>query len=63
MKPKPPVPVWRWGLWYSVLGPALVLFYGVFTAVLVRPALARLAGGVPFAPAERSGGLRRRRAG
>ena len=32
MKPKPPVPVWRWGLWYSVLGAALVLFYGVFTA-------------------------------
>jgi hypothetical protein len=31
MKPKPPVPLWRWGVWYSVLGAALVLFYGLFT--------------------------------
>ena len=30
MKPKPPVPAWRWGVWYSALGLALVLFYVVF---------------------------------
>ena len=31
MKPKPPVPLWRWGTWYAALGAALVLFYGLFT--------------------------------
>jgi len=31
VKPKPPVPLWRWSIWYTSLGAALVLFYGVFT--------------------------------
>ena len=31
MKPKPPVPKWRWATWYTALGAALVLFYGLFT--------------------------------
>ena len=31
MKPKPPVPKWRWATWYAALGAALVLFYGLFT--------------------------------
>ena len=31
MKPKPPVPGWRWGAWYAVLGLALFVFYGLFT--------------------------------
>ena len=31
MKPKPPVPKWRWAVWYTTLGLALVLFYGLFT--------------------------------
>jgi pyruvate,orthophosphate dikinase len=30
MKPKPPVPAWRWGVWYTSLAAALVLFYVVF---------------------------------
>ena len=31
MKPKPPVPRWRWGVWYMLLGAVLALFYGLFT--------------------------------
>jgi hypothetical protein len=31
MRPKPPVPVWRWATWYTALAAALVLFYGLFT--------------------------------
>ena len=30
MKPKPPVPIWRWGLWAVSLAIALFIFYGVF---------------------------------
>ena len=31
MRPKPPVPLWRWALWWVVLAVALVLFYGLMT--------------------------------
>ena len=31
MKPKPPVPLWRWAVWYTSLVAALILFYGLFT--------------------------------
>ena len=31
MRPKPPVPLWRWLLWSLLLLLALVLFYGLFT--------------------------------
>ena len=33
MKPRPRVPLWRWGLWSVLLGFALVVFYGLFTPV------------------------------
>ena len=33
MKPKPPVPLRRYALWYSTLVVALVIFYGLFTPV------------------------------
>ena len=55
MKPKPPVPAWRWTLWMVLLATALVVFYVALRAVLVRAALARLARRVPRAappPAE-----------
>ena len=28
---KPPVPAWRWGLWFSLMGLALVVFYVLLT--------------------------------
>jgi hypothetical protein len=31
VKPKPPVPLWRWSIWYTALFLALILFYGLFT--------------------------------
>jgi hypothetical protein len=31
VKPKPPVPWWRWAVWWSTLGVALVLFYVILT--------------------------------
>ena len=30
VKEKPPVPRWRWALWWALLAPALVLFYVLF---------------------------------
>ena len=33
MKPRPEIPPWRWAAWYSLLGLALVVFYGLFTPV------------------------------
>jgi hypothetical protein len=31
VKPKPPVPLWRWALWWSLLGVGIVIFYVVLT--------------------------------
>lgn len=31
MKPKPPVPWWRWAMWWSFEALALVLFYVLLT--------------------------------
>ena len=33
MKPKPPVPWWRWAAWWLILGFALVLFYILLTPI------------------------------
>ena len=33
MKPKPPVPWWRWAIWWVVLGFALVVFYVLLTPI------------------------------
>jgi hypothetical protein len=33
VKAKPPVPWWRWPVWYTALALALVIFYGLFTPV------------------------------
>jgi hypothetical protein len=33
VKPKPPVPFWRWAVWWSALAIALVLFYVLLTPV------------------------------
>jgi len=31
--PKPPVPAWRWAIWFSVLGAAIFVFYVLLTPV------------------------------
>ena len=33
MRPKPPVPLWRWAMWWSILGVAVVVFYVLLTPV------------------------------
>jgi hypothetical protein len=35
MKPKPPVPWWRWAIWWGVLAFALVLFYILLTPIWI----------------------------
>ena len=42
MNEKPRVPAWRWAFWFSLLAPALVLFYGVFTPIWLGVRIARL---------------------
>ena len=43
MTPKGPVPLWRWGLWWSLMAVALVVFYGLLTPVWIA---LRVAGGL-----------------
>jgi hypothetical protein len=31
VRPKPPVPWWRWAIWWTLLGIAVVLFYVILT--------------------------------
>jgi len=33
VKPKPPVPVWRWTTWWLILGAAVVVFYVLLTPI------------------------------
>ncbi|HEU5280203.1 MAG TPA: hypothetical protein VFU26_15040 [Gaiellaceae bacterium] len=33
MRPKPPVPWWRWAIWWSLLVVALGMFYVVLTPI------------------------------
>ena len=33
MRPKPPVPKWRWALWWSILGAAVFTFYVLLTPI------------------------------
>ena len=35
MKPKPPVPVWRWTTWWLILGTAVVVFYVLLTPIWI----------------------------
>ena len=35
MKPKPPVPVWRWCLWWVLLALGMFLFYVVLTPIWI----------------------------
>ncbi|HEY6606355.1 MAG TPA: hypothetical protein VIZ44_08405 [Gaiellaceae bacterium] len=31
MRPKPPVPWWRWAIWWATLGVADIIFYVLLT--------------------------------
>jgi len=35
VRPKPPVPIWRWALWWSILAAAVVVFYVLLTPVWI----------------------------
>ena len=35
MREKPPVPLWRWGLWWTILGAADVAFYVLLTPIWI----------------------------
>jgi len=39
---KPPVPRWRWVMWWMLLAPALVLFYVIFLPAWLAIRIARL---------------------
>jgi len=33
VKPKPPVPAWRWATWFGILAAAMLVFYVLLTPV------------------------------
>jgi hypothetical protein len=35
VKPKPPVPLWRWGLWWVALAVGMFIFYVLLTPIWV----------------------------
>jgi len=39
---KPKVPLWRWAIWWAVLGPALFIFYVLLLPVWLGIRIARL---------------------
>jgi hypothetical protein len=42
VKEKPPVPLWRWAFWWTLLAPALVLFYVILLPVWLAIRIVRL---------------------
>ncbi len=35
VKPKPPVPLWRWGLWWVLLALGMFIFYVALTPIWI----------------------------
>jgi hypothetical protein len=35
VRPKPPVPLWRWVLWWATLGLGLLIFYVLLTPIWI----------------------------
>jgi hypothetical protein len=35
VRPKPPVPLWRWALWWMVLAVGLLIFYVLLTPIWI----------------------------
>jgi hypothetical protein len=33
MRPKPPIPLWRWGLWWVALAVGMFIFYVLLTPI------------------------------
>jgi hypothetical protein len=33
VRPKPPVPMWRWAMWWAILGAAVIVFYVLLTPI------------------------------
>ena len=50
---KPPVPWWRWAIWWMLLGLSLLVFYVAAHADLAGAERACVAGGVPLAQTPR----------
>ena len=47
LKPKPPVPMWRWATWFSIMGVAVVVFYVLLTPIWLGLRGLAWRGGVP----------------
>ena len=49
---KPPVPLWRWALWWTILGAAVFVFYVLLTPLWLGLRAAGLGRGVAVPPHE-----------
>jgi hypothetical protein len=58
MTPKPPIPMWRWLIWWSVLFLGVVVFYVIFAPIWIAVRVAAW-----FAELRGSRGLSARRPG